>query len=74
MKVEINNKEQNTEIKFPCLMESEDGKTVIVATSYKDEENIEGFALKNPHSIHHSIYWHKKVFKPFNGSITLSND
>jgi len=30
MKIEINKKEQNTEIKFPCLMENQQGDIVLV--------------------------------------------
>jgi uncharacterized pyridoxamine 5'-phosphate oxidase family protein len=75
MKIEINNKEQNTEIKFPCLMISNDGKAVIVATKEGDRPTrIEGFALKDKEGVHFCTKWMKENFKPFNGSITLSNE
>ena len=72
MKVEINNKEQNTEIKFPCLMISENEQTIILATREKDDV-LSGFALKHNKELHFSKFWARKLFKPFNGSITLSN-
>jgi hypothetical protein len=72
MKIEINNKEQNTDIKFPCLMISDNENTVIIATE-KKSDNLHGFALKSGFGIHFSKDWDMSVFKPFNGSITLSN-
>jgi hypothetical protein len=73
MKVEINNKEENNEIKFPCLMISDNQKSVIIATE-QCGDRLHGFALKNNQGLHFSKDWAKSVFKPFNGSITLSND
>ena len=70
MKIEINNKEQNTEIKFPCLMVSKNGNIVIMT------KQKEGFAVKhNSEKIgYYSTDWDMSVFKPFTGSITLSNE
>ena len=70
MKVEINNKEQNTEIKFPCLMISEKGNLVFMT------EIGHGFALKHTKKDigYFSDLWDMDNFKPFNGSITLSNE
>ena len=74
MKVEINNKEENTEIKFPCLMISDDKSTIILATSFKRKTAINGLSLKHPDGEIEKDIWAGEFFKPFNGSITLSNE
>jgi len=70
MKIKINNKEQNTEIKFPCLMISKDNGIVLMTEPEK------GTVLNNfPNPIgYYSEEWYMPNFKPFNGSITLSNE
>ena len=74
MKVEINNKEQNNEIKFPCLMEAEGDYTIILATSEIEGGYLCGVCLKGTFEGQFADDWLKIYFKPFNGSITLSND
>ena len=70
MKVEINNKEQNTEIKFPCLMETKSGAVIFMTCENSgtviggDSYSI-GFYCQN---------WFIEAMTPFNGSITLSNE
>lgn len=73
MKIEINNKEQNKQIKFPCLMISDNQNSIIIATD-ESVDRFHGFALKNNQGLHFSKDWAKSVFKPLNGSITLSNE
>jgi hypothetical protein len=74
MKIEINNKEQNTEIKFPCLMETNGGHTVILATSETGGVYLCGICLKGTFPKIYANDWVKSCFKPLKGSITLSND
>ena len=71
MKIEVNNKEQNTEIKFPCLMISDDSQCIVFVT--KDEEGIVLIHPRLPIG-HYSDAWVTNKMKPFNGTITLSND
>ena len=74
MKIEINNKEQNTEIKFPCLMETDGGYTIILATSEREGGYLCGICFKGTFEKTYANDWLKSHLKPFNGSITLSND
>ena len=75
MKVTVTEKENEKEIKFPCLMKSsasgnivlfyfhEKGTVVSVgdrSTVWKVGEHSSGFSMES--------------FKPFNGTITLQND
>jgi hypothetical protein len=75
MKVEIKNKKQNTEIKFPCLMINKNEKTIVLATSINTESNdLEGTCISENGFGHHDTKWTASDYTPFNGSITLSND
>jgi hypothetical protein len=75
MKVEINNKEQNTEIKFPCLMINKNLKIIVLATSINFETNsLSGTCVTKKGIGVYSIDWTANEYTPFNGSITLSND
>jgi len=74
MKVEINNKEENKEIKFPCLMETAEGDIILVDGFSIQGKNYKGMALKHPDGTHYYERWAKHLLSPFNGSITLSND
>ena len=75
MKVEINNKEQNTEIKFPCLMKSKLSDAIILATSYSDNgKSVIGTVMTKANLGTRSTTLDRDCFIPFNGSITLSND
>jgi ribosome-associated toxin RatA of RatAB toxin-antitoxin module len=71
MKLEVNNKEQNAEIKYPCLMISDNYECIVLM---QKEET--GIALKheNQEMGYFSNMWDMSEFKPFNGTITLSND
>jgi hypothetical protein len=78
MKVEINKNKTEKEIEFPCLMKSDDdvvlfaigkgdrGYDGCIIKPYKKESPVSGVMKFN--------YWDEKVFKPFKGSVTLSND
>jgi hypothetical protein len=74
MKIEINKEEQNTEIKFPCLMEGETGSIYLIIGYSDCNRYYKGMALKHPHGVHYDNGWSKKLLTPFKGSITLSND
>ena len=71
MKVEINNKEQNTEIKFPCLMSAKNGEIIVLMIEKK-----KGTAIAHPFESFgfYCETWLMEEFIPFNGSITLSNE
>jgi hypothetical protein len=73
MKVEINNKEQNTEIKFPCLMQSKISDLIILATSFNGK-SVTGTVLTKDYLGTRPTTLDKSIFKPFTGSITLSNE
>ena len=74
MKVEINNKEQNNEIKFPCLMITR-AENIYLIQGLSDCGNYyKGISLKHPSGFCYSDGWDKEVLTPFNGSITLSNE
>jgi hypothetical protein len=71
MKVEINEKETQGEVKYPCLMKSEKGLIVL----FNAPEC--GIVLKgnDVHERgHYSSNWNMDSFEPFNGTITLSNE
>jgi hypothetical protein len=75
MKIEINNKEQNTEIKFPCLMLNQNKHIVILATEIDvNNNNLTGTCLLGSLVGHHASNWTASNYTPFNGSITLSNE
>lgn len=86
MKIEINNpKSQKEELKFPCLMymkliESNDIQ-IVLATEYGENGNYHFKGTKISKSKDdtyplgdYSTEWITNDFKPFEGSITLSND
>ena len=63
---------QNKEIKYPCLMISDDSQTIILFDKFES-----GMVVS--YSEHHKLGcyaddWDMKVFKPFTGTITLQND
>ena len=71
----------NTDINWdenPQLVIGHDGMVVMTSLNQCPEEDIfNGIVLHkgSGHSLgHFSDSWSKKFFKPFNGSITLSND
>lgn len=69
MKITFDEKKKDEEIKFPCLMQCENGYIVLM---WKDSC---GTVIKSDNykigSYHQD--WAMKVFKPFNGTITLEN-
>jgi hypothetical protein len=74
MKVEVNESKSEKDIEFPCLMKFEE--TIILATEYGCQ-GIEGFCLKKGKSFKEVGDFHDSWtidFKPFKGTITLSND
>jgi len=75
MKVEINNKEQNTEIKFPCLMEGTNETLYLIDGLSSCGNYYQGMLLKSKgYDIYYSDGLDKKSLTPFNNSITLSNE
>ena len=74
MRIEINNKEQNTEIKFPCLMETEGGHTIILATYEREGGYLCGISFKGTFEKKYADDWVKSFFQKSNVSITLSNE
>ena len=75
MKVEVNESKTEKKIEFPCLMIHEKTGNVIIATG-KTSCNYIG-VMVNQDELHgigrYSETW-VDTFKPFKGSITLSND
>ena len=73
MKIEIDNKEKKEkEIIYPCLMISDSGRIVFFT------EPMKGVLLEDPSGVHKRYStdeeWGMFHFKPFNGTIKLSND
>lgn len=66
MKVEVKEKE----VKYPCLMINEDMNIIVLFTSRDC-----GVSVNHPDDyLKYSEHWDTDVFKPFNGTVTLSND
>lgn len=77
MKVEVNNAQQNEQVdwtKNPQLVVSDSGKIVLVISNQTTAFNSDSFVgiRLDKHSFDNC--WSKSTFKPFHGSITLSND
>jgi len=73
MKITLNEKETKDEIKFPCLMQGEDGSVVFFITNKWGtviHTNVDGKKRLGDNS----VYWDMSKFKIFKGSITLEND
>lgn len=78
MKVQINDqKKEEEELKFPCLMISShvDNKysIILLANGMAGDSDIYMCGM-NLRTGEYSSTWIAHSFKPFNGSITLSND
>jgi hypothetical protein len=74
MKVEVKETETEKELQFPCLMEYEDhecGRIIIMAIG-KNGNHYIGLRLSQNVG-EYATNW-TRYFKPFKGSITLSND
>jgi hypothetical protein len=72
MKVKVKESKSEKEIKFPCLMISE--VTDVVAIFFDKEK---GVSMNNKGGFNEPEYFtrfHYPNFKPFSGTITLSND
>jgi len=72
MKVEVNKVEKSDGIEFPLLMISSDG-SIILAFEFNENGNINGAYLNDSDSCFQDEFV-LEAFKPFNGTITLSND
>ena len=72
MKVEVNENKVEQEQKFPCLMKSDYG-SIILAFEIKPNGHIRGCYLNNYDPTYPDEF-RLSAFKPFNGTITLSND
>lgn len=70
MKVNIKDNSTSTEIKYPRLMVSDKG-TIVLFTG-----NDVGTILKSDdyETGHYANDWAEQLFKPFTGTIELSND
>lgn len=74
MNVKINESTQPTEINWdkPQLLIDASANRVVLSTGKQsDEMSFSGTDLK---SCEYSEHWLKPCFKPFNGTVTLSND
>ncbi len=70
MKVEVNKKKTEKELEFPCLMIDESDGHIVFFKS----EGV-GVSITNRDSMaFYNETWFMDTFKPFKGSITLSND
>ena len=68
--VKVDENEKDTEIEYPCLMISKINQTIILFTDYRDGTVVrEGIGESVGY---HSSSWVMGGFKPFKGSITLS--
>lgn len=76
MKVTINEKQTEGEVKYPCLMECveiKDKEFVVLMIGYECGVVID--SGKSDYNMgHHSGRWDMSTFAPFKGSITLEND
>jgi len=71
MKVEVNVKEMNDKMDYPCLMISDFGKIVFFT------KECTGTVVNNTDFCRIGDFsdgWNMRVFKPFHGTITLSNE
>lgn len=71
MKVTVNEDSKANDIKYPCLTIDDDG-LIVYMMSRRVGVVIKGDGVY-PEG-HSSKSWERGTFKPFNGSITLSND
>lgn len=69
MKVNIKDNSTSTENKYPCLMIDKNGTEIALFISDGD-----GFILNGENTGYHANDWHMDIFKPFIGTIELSND
>lgn len=63
------------ECEFPVVVISEEGR-VVLATGRESDHSFSGTLLNNTYSHkagRHSLVWAIRVFKPFNGEITIKN-
>lgn len=73
MKVEVKENETEKELKFPCLMVRDSEDKYIVLFSKCGCGTV--ISKSNNHEIGDYYHtWLMSSFKPFNGTITLSND
>lgn len=76
MKITIAEAKKEEELKFPCLMVNEDG-TIVLASNFKDGLFSAFILVSKTDCINAGEYhrkWDVTFFKPFHGSITLSNE
>lgn len=84
MKVEVNNAQQTEQVdwtKNPQLVVSTSGSIILTSVdqSKSDTSEFTGIIVKVGEKSKRILgefdnRWHKSIFKPFYGSITLSND
>jgi hypothetical protein len=78
MKIEVENTQQNEQVdwtKNPQLVIFKD--VIVLTDKYQtstDEKCFCGTRIDSVNSSHYSQHFEKKLFKPFYGKITLSND
>lgn len=70
VKVEISEKSDTVKWDYPCILISSNGRIVLF---YSENCGVQ-LNTSGSEDIHHYDDWQMSSFKPFNGSITLSND
>ena len=73
MKIVVDEKNCKGEIKYPCLMKAENGN-IVLFSCYG-----EGMCIRSDNARFYDVGdyaedWDMDCFKPFNGTIILSND
>ena len=66
MKIEVTKTKKESEIKYPYIGETEDNSQIVLFSEHK-----KGVSLRTGE---YSSSWNMCFFKPFTGTITLSND
>lgn len=74
MKIEVNEKETNKEIKYPCLMTVEDTKMIVLFNKEREGTLLVAGSGSMVSIGEHYRLWNMNYFTPFNGTITLQND
>lgn len=74
MKITINEKKQNTEIKYPCLMQSLSSPDLVVFMLRSGHGLVVRHSGDRYRDLEMEDSWIMPNFKPFQGSITLSNE
>jgi hypothetical protein len=75
MKVTVTEKENEQEIKFPCLMKSSESGNIVLFYCYEKGTVVSVGDRSTVWKVgEHSSVFSMGSFKPFKGTITLQND